>query len=74
MVQTHDGSPLEKSDTGCVPLVITGLVLILLAGFDDGITTWLDYLDYGFLAGGVAALILAALEFRGLNKTAAAIV
>ncbi len=37
MVQTHDGSELEKSDTGWVPLAVTGLVLILLAGFDIGV-------------------------------------
>jgi len=59
---------MEKSDTDWVRFTIVGLVLIILAGFSSGVPTWWDYLDYGFLIGGVIALILAAFEFRRRNK------
>ncbi len=58
-------------ETKWLPLAITGVVLIVLAGFDTsptGVTTWLNYLSFGFLAGGVIALILAAHEFQRRNK------
>jgi hypothetical protein len=54
-------------ETNWLPLAITGVVLIVLAGFDispTGMTTWLNCLSFGFLAGGVIALILAAYEFQ----------
>ncbi|MHA2045083.1 MAG: hypothetical protein ACW99G_09830 [Candidatus Thorarchaeota archaeon] len=56
---------MEKSDTNTVPLLIIGIILIVLAGFNTsptGVTTWLNYLSIGFFAGGVTALILAACE------------
>jgi uncharacterized membrane-anchored protein len=62
---------MEKSDSGWVPLALTGLVLIILAGSYTGVPTWLDYLDYGLLAGGVITLILAAYEFQRRNKVSA---
>ncbi len=61
---------MEKSDTRWVPLVVIGFILLVLAGFDynmTGFTTWPDYLDFGFLVGGVISLILAY-EFRRRNK------
>ncbi len=61
----------RNRDNSWVPLVILGLALILLAGFDEGptgVTTWPDFLDLGFLAGGVITLILAALVFGRRNK------
>ena len=59
---------MEKSDSYWVPLAITGIVLIFLAGFNTTPPTLLNYLSLGFLAGGVVALILAALEFRRRSK------
>ncbi len=49
------------------PLAITGVVLILLGGFNTTPPSWVNYLSFGFLAGGVVALILAADEFRRRN-------
>ena len=59
---------MEKSDSYWVPLAITGIVLILLAGFQTSVPTWLNYLSYGFLPAGVVALILAALEYGRRNR------
>lgn len=59
---------MEKSDLGWIRLATAGLFLIILAGSYTGVPTWLDYLDYGLLAGGVTALILAAYEFQRRNK------
>ncbi|MHA2158760.1 MAG: hypothetical protein ACXABE_07655 [Candidatus Thorarchaeota archaeon] len=59
---------MKKSDEGWVRLANAGLVLIIFAGFYSGVPTWLDYLDYGLLAGGVTALIFAAYEFQRRNK------
>jgi hypothetical protein len=62
---------MKKSDEGWVRLATAGLVLIIFAGSYTGVPTWLDYLDYGLLAGGVTALILAAYEFRRRDKVSA---
>ena len=55
-------------ETKWFPLAITGVVLILLSGFNTSVPSWLNYLGYGFLAGGVVALILAAYEFQRRNE------
>ena len=56
---------MEKSDNYWALLTITGVVLILLAGFNTGVPVpWLGYLNYGFLIAGVFVLILATHEFR----------
>ena len=55
---------IEISDNYWVLLAITGVVLVLLAGFNTGVSVpWLGYLNYGFLIAGVFILILAV-EFR----------
>lgn len=55
---------IERSDNYWVLLAITGVVLVLLAGFNTGVPVpWLGYLNYGFLIAGVFILILAV-EFR----------
>ena len=59
---------MEKSDTYWVLLAITGIVLVFLAGFNTTPPTLLNYLSLGFLAGGVVALILAALEYGRRNR------
>ncbi|MFX1578336.1 MAG: hypothetical protein ACFFBJ_01730 [Promethearchaeota archaeon] len=59
---------MQRSKIYWVVLTIIGIVFILLAGFYTGIPTWLDYLDYGFLAAGAVFLILAAIEFRRQKK------
>jgi hypothetical protein len=59
---------MEKTGNYWVVLAAIGIVLIVLAGFSSGVPTWLDYLDYYFLAGGIVALILAAIEFRNRKK------
>lgn len=55
--------PMEKSDTDWVPLLIISLILLFFGGFNTTPPSLLNYLSYGFLAGGVITLILAALVF-----------
>lgn len=59
---------MEKSENHWVLFAYTGITLILLAGIYTGVPTWLDYLDYGLLAGGIIFLILAAIDFRKRKK------
>ena len=59
---------MQKSENYWVVLAVIGIIFILLAGFYTGVPTWLDYLDYGFLAGGAISLTLAAFEFRKRKK------
>jgi hypothetical protein len=59
---------MQKTGNYWVALAAIGIVLIVLAGFSSGVPTWLDSLDYYFLAGGIVALILAAIEFRRREK------
>ncbi|NHI89687.1 MAG: hypothetical protein EAX87_09195 [Candidatus Thorarchaeota archaeon] len=59
---------MQKTGNDWAVLAAIGIVFIVLAGFSTGVPTGLDYLDYGLLAGGVVALVFAAIEFRRRKK------
>ena len=59
---------MEKSENYWALLLVTGIVFVLLAGFDPSLPIpWRGYLNYGFLIVGIIVLIVA-LEIRRRNK------
>ncbi|MFW9805795.1 MAG: hypothetical protein ACFFFK_03625 [Candidatus Thorarchaeota archaeon] len=66
---TQEKPEAKKTNTDWFQLLAIGLVLIALAGLDTSVSIWVDYLDYGFIPGGVIALILAVFEFWKQNNS-----